>query len=103
MTTSANVTYYSVRSKLTPQHMEGRYRTIAAQRKELDDLKECAEALYGVVEDMLPQIAKICLQDYGRLNRGLMLADRLLGNHALKPGEKVRCQVKPDGHPLKTP
>lgn len=39
---------------------------------------ECIQCLTGVVEDMLPQIGKIVLQDYARLNRGLILSSQIL-------------------------
>lgn len=48
-------------------------------RRKVLMLQECAEHLYAVVSDIMPQIGGITLQDYGALNRGLSLAERLFG------------------------
>lgn len=42
---------------------------------------ECIRCLTGVIEDVLPQIGKIVLQDYERLNRGLLLSAKILANN----------------------
>lgn len=39
---------------------------------------ECIRCLTGVIEDVLPQIGGIVLQDYERLNRGLLLSAKIL-------------------------
>ena len=39
---------------------------------------ECIRCLHGVVSDVLPQIGGIVLQDYARLNRGMILANKIL-------------------------
>lgn len=40
-------------------------------------LRECATCLFGVVSDVMPQMRRLVLQDYERLNRGLILANEL--------------------------
>ena len=50
----------------------------AAQVPSSSEMLECIECLWGVVEDILPQIGRIVLQDYERLNRGSMLARSIL-------------------------
>lgn len=39
---------------------------------------ECVNCMKGVVDDIGPQIGKVVLQDYERLNRGLILAEKVL-------------------------
>ena len=41
------------------------------------EVQECIICLHGVVGDVLPQIGGIVLQDYERLNRGMILAERM--------------------------
>jgi hypothetical protein len=47
--------------------------------QERSELVNCIQMLRAVVLEVTPQIGKIVLQDYGRLNRGLMLARKLVG------------------------
>jgi hypothetical protein len=42
------------------------------------EMRECIECLWGVVQDVLPQLGRIVLQDYERLNRGAKLAESIL-------------------------
>lgn len=39
---------------------------------------ECIDCLYSVVKDVMPQIGNIILQDYEKLNRGLILVNKIL-------------------------
>lgn len=42
------------------------------------ELLECVVCLHDTVKDILPQIGGIALQDYGKLNRGMILAEKIL-------------------------
>lgn len=42
-------------------------------------MADCIGMLRGVVLEVTPQIGKVVLQDYKRLNLGLMLAKKLIG------------------------
>ena len=42
------------------------------------DMLDCIKDLTAVVEEVLPQMGHIVLQDYGRLNRALMASARIL-------------------------
>ncbi len=42
------------------------------------DLMECIECLTATIEDVMPQMGKIALQDYAKLNRGLLLSSKIL-------------------------
>lgn len=49
------------------------------------ELLECVRCLHGVVKDVLPQMGGIVLQDYERLNRGMILAERILKPRPSRP------------------
>lgn len=42
------------------------------------DMLECIVALRGVVEEVLPQLGHIVLQDYGRLNESMMMSTKII-------------------------
>jgi len=46
---------------------------------ERSEMVKCIKLLRGVVLEVTPQMGKIVLQDYKRLNLGLMLANKLVG------------------------
>jgi len=46
--------------------------------EKLKQAKECVKKLTKVVEDVLPQMGKIVLQDYAALNEGLILSRKVL-------------------------
>lgn len=43
------------------------------------EMLECIRLLTAVVEDVMPQIGNIVLQDYDQLNRGLILSEKIIG------------------------
>lgn len=42
------------------------------------DMLACIVALRGVVEEVLPQLGHIVLQDYGRLNESMMMSTKIM-------------------------
>lgn len=40
---------------------------------------DCIRDLTETIEEIMPQMGKIVLQDYARLNRGLMASEAILG------------------------
>lgn len=58
-----------------------------SEAQRLVNALECVRLLTKVVEDVLPQIGKIVLQDYAALNEGLILSKKVLRYDA-KPTTK---------------
>lgn len=48
------------------------------------EMRECIECLYGVVSEVLTQIGRVALNDYERLNRGMILAEKILPAQTVK-------------------
>ena len=57
-------------------------RQRALETPSVEDMVLCICKLTKVVEDVLPQIGKIVLQDYAALNEGLILSNKILKHHA---------------------
>ena len=56
---------------------------------EQQEMIKCIKLLTKVVEDVMPQIGKIVLQDYAALNDGLILSSKILkANATTQQGEK---------------
>lgn len=51
---------------------------LSRDQRKLKEYLECIEALRGVVDDVMPQIGSIVLQDYARLNTALILSSKIL-------------------------
>lgn len=62
-----------------------------------EEMLQCIRDLYGVVNDVLPQIGKIVLQDYARLNTGLIAARKIVGPPM---DERVPTVRRPTNEPL---
>ena len=57
----------------------------------ISEMRECIECLWGVVQDVLPQIGRIVLQDYERLNRGAILARSIVRQRVSTSGADGRA------------
>ena len=44
------------------------------QEEQIEEMTECIDRLVKVVEDVLPQMGKIVIQDYENLNLALMMS-----------------------------
>jgi len=56
----------------------GEHEMIKSLEEDIKEMLECITKLDKVVNDMLPQIGKIVLQDYAALNEGLILSRKIL-------------------------
>lgn len=81
----------TISKKLQPTNVSQHHGEthLPADLPSIAEMHECIECLWGVVEDVLPQMGKVVLQDYERLNRGAILARSIL-NRSKTSAERKR-------------
>jgi hypothetical protein len=66
----------------------------------------CVRDLYETMQDLMPQMGKMVLQDYEKLNRGLMAAREILGENSPKNSSatgKTSSPPNPTTSPTRNP
>jgi len=60
--------------------------------KKEKEMLDCIKGLKTIVDDVMPQIGKIVLQDYQNLNKSLIKANELLNERSQKVNKKLTLE-----------